>query len=447
MYKYILCFLLLFTSLIGFSQNETKTVQTFTVETVPDPKKSNGGFVSDPSNYLTTSEKTSLNRLIVETEQITTAQIAVVILPSIGSAIPKDFAVDLFQHWGIGQSDKDNGLLILTVMDQRRTEFETGYGLEGVLPDIVLFRIGRDQVVPYFKKQEYGNGLIAAVSKIKSIVENPKVREEIKSTGLTIIDSDDSYRRSSPNPVIYVIIAYFICCILMGLLYRRSYQRIHNNKEDFYNKYIAIDKFNALFLAILFPLPFIFIRKLIHKRMNLYRYHPRFSKINGKPMVLKSEVEDDHYLYEGELKEEEIDSVDYDVWCTENDDDILILPYKNHTTPYSKCPKCTFKTYKLMHSRTVSYATYSSTGIKRKGNMDVSIVITNMLNKLQFLEKNVLKTITVLLEDRAEVRVEVLADFLAVDFLVEVHQVGFLVAVLLVDQVGAAVLLAEVVLV
>lgn len=369
MYKHLLCFfLLLLINFSGFSQNNTTSVQSYTVETVPDPKKSDRGFVSDPNNYLTYEEKNKLNQLIIETEEITTAQIAVVILPSIGSEIPKDFAVDLFQHWGIGQSDKDNGLLILTVMDQRRTEFETGYGLEGILPDIVLFRIGTNQVVPYFKKQEYGNGLIAAISKIKTIIENPKVREEIKSTGLTITNTNthNSHTYFPENPLFYIVTIYLFLCIILGLFYKRLYRRIHNNKEDFYNKYIATDKLNSLVLTILFPIPFIFIRNLLHKRMHLYRYHPRFSKINGKPLLLKNEEEDDHYLYLGELKEEEINSVDYDVWCTENDEDVLILPYKNHTTPYHACPQCEFQTYKLMHTHTIRYATYTSTGLREK---------------------------------------------------------------------------------
>ena len=120
----------------------------FTPQTVPDPKKTGGGYVSDPGGVLKTAEVAELNRLIAAIEDSSTAQIAVVVLPSIGEESPKEFATALFETWGIGQRETDNGLLILVVMDQRRTEFETGYGLEGVLPDITCYRVGMETLVP-----------------------------------------------------------------------------------------------------------------------------------------------------------------------------------------------------------------------------------------------------------------------------------------------------------
>lgn len=357
MKRFLLSALLLLCTTLLFAQ---QTV--YTIKTVPDPKQSGNGYVSDPNNYLSVSEKQELNSIIKSLEDKSTAQIAVVILPSIGQEVPKSFAVDLFEEWGIGQADVDNGLLILTVMDQRRTEFETGYGLESSLTDVVLFRIGTYELVPHFKRQAYGQGLIAAVTKIKSILENPDVLEEIKSDGITV--------KEEPLARFYPVFGFFgiyaLLCIVFGFLYYTRAKRIHENKEDFYNKYVGVSKLRSLFLAIIFPLPFIFLRRLFAKRMEIYRYHPRFSKINGKELFLKSEEADDEYLYLGELKEEEIDSVDYDVWCTDNDDDVLILPYKNRTTPYHSCPECDYTTYKLMHTKTLSYATYHSTGLKER---------------------------------------------------------------------------------
>ncbi|NRB62374.1 MAG: TPM domain-containing protein, partial [Saprospiraceae bacterium] len=76
-------------------------------------------------------------------------------------------------------------MLVFTVMDQRRTEFETGYGLEGVLPDAICYRVGMQQLVPYFRSAEYGAGLIAAVNEFKRILEQPDAASEI-----TAIPSD-----------------------------------------------------------------------------------------------------------------------------------------------------------------------------------------------------------------------------------------------------------------
>lgn len=133
--RQVFLYLLIFRSLFVLSQ------EVYTVKEVPNPKNIDGGWVSDPANYLSIEEVAELNTIINNLEATSTAQIAVVMLPSIGEEVPKMFAVDLFEAWGIGQAEKDNGLLILTVMDQRRTELETGYGLEPILTDALCYRI------------------------------------------------------------------------------------------------------------------------------------------------------------------------------------------------------------------------------------------------------------------------------------------------------------------
>ena len=140
----------------------------YTIESVPNPKNGGSGYVSDPDDILSSADELRLNQLISEMEDSTTAQVAVVIVQSIGTVNPKFFTTELFNHWGIGQADVDNGLLIFTVMDQRRTEFETGYGLEGVLPDVICYRIGMQELVPEFKLGNYGQGLINAVESDKT---------------------------------------------------------------------------------------------------------------------------------------------------------------------------------------------------------------------------------------------------------------------------------------
>jgi uncharacterized protein len=122
----------------------------FTPETVPNPKNGGTGYVSDPDGILEAAAVVQLNQLIAKLEDSSTAQIAVVLVNSIGQENPKDFATRLFNYWGIGQADTDNGLLIFTVMDQHRTEFETGYGLEAVLTDAMCYRIGMQELVPEF---------------------------------------------------------------------------------------------------------------------------------------------------------------------------------------------------------------------------------------------------------------------------------------------------------
>jgi uncharacterized protein len=76
------------------------------------------------------------------------------------------------------------------------------------------------------------------------------------------------------------------------------------------------------------------------------------------------EVEDDRYLELGQVVEEHLGSVDYDVWITEDEEDILILPYKKRWSKYKACPKCQFRTYALSDTNVLRNATYSHSGKK-----------------------------------------------------------------------------------
>ncbi|RYD93920.1 MAG: TPM domain-containing protein, partial [Sphingobacteriales bacterium] len=82
------------------------------------------------------------------------AHIDVVVVESIGEAVPKDAATELFRKWKIGAKETNNGLLILVVNDQHRIEFETGYGLEGDLPDITCYHIQQQYMVPHAKNND-----------------------------------------------------------------------------------------------------------------------------------------------------------------------------------------------------------------------------------------------------------------------------------------------------
>lgn len=352
----ILVLFLLLTS-INFWSQET----VYTTTSVPNPKDFGGGWVSDPNNYLSPEDRTKLNTSIDVIENASTAQIAVVIVPSIGNEVPKDFAIDLFELWGIGQAQKDNGLLILTVIDQRRTEFEVGYGLEPILTDALTFRIGTQELVPHFKNGDYGLGLITAVSRIQQILDNPEVVNEIYDDGGGVV------YKPNLNPIFPIVGIYLLLFLLAMYFYFSNVLKINKNKEDFYDKFQELYKMKHFIYMILFPLPFIIIRYLfIKSRLSKYRNHQRFSKKNGKEMFKKTDITEDPFLNKGQLVEENIRSIDYDVWATKDEDDILVLKYKRLFTKYTKCPKCSYKTYYTAHSRTVRAATKSSTGLREE---------------------------------------------------------------------------------
>ncbi|MDB5255379.1 MAG: hypothetical protein JWM14_74 [Chitinophagaceae bacterium] len=147
--------------------------KVYTVETVPKLRLYNKSYISDPDHLLKEETVQRMNQQLYLLEGITTDQVAVVVLGSIGSASPKDFANRLFSRFRVGQKDKDNGLLILLVMNPHRVEFETGYGLEGVLPDATCKRIQLEYMIPRFKEGDYDQGLSDGVTAVIKILNNP----------------------------------------------------------------------------------------------------------------------------------------------------------------------------------------------------------------------------------------------------------------------------------
>ncbi len=345
--RFFLCLILFHSLPSGYAQ-----VSFSTPAEVPDPKQHGGGYISDPGGILEEADRTAINNLIAALEASATVQIAVAILPSIGEENPKDFATRLFNEWGVGQSDKEKGLLVLTVMDQRRTEFETGYGLEAVLPDILCYRIGMQYLVPKFKEEAYGAGILEAIKQFKIILENPELAEDIRS----------EQRSKNRKPFIVLSIYGLITAILHIFVIAWIVAQL-SSQQDLYNKYIALRKVYSIFFLIFFPMPYALLMWFLRYKLKRLREGKRYSKISGKPMMKLSEEAEDKFLTRGQVSEEEIGSVDYDVWVAEDDpEDILILRYEKRWSSFQKCPKCQYKTYHQTHSRVIQRATYHHSG-------------------------------------------------------------------------------------
>jgi len=340
-----------------------KIQDSYTIEDVANPKKKGGtGYISDPNDYISSFEEQELNSIIWDIEQKSTAQIAVVILPSIGTEVPKSFAVDLFEKWSIGQADTDNGLLILTIMDQRRTEFEVGYGLEPILTDVVCYRIGTSEIVPNFKQGNFGKGLIEAVKKVQLFLDNPEVIDEIYSNK---INHQTSNNTGVPVLFFYILGFYAMVCLLFFIGYYGIAYDIERSKDDYYDKYHRLKKLKVGCLLFLFPLPLIFFNKLIKRRLKNYRYAPRFSSVNGKALILKDEWAENAFLEKAQILEESLESIRYDVWVTHDESDILVLEYEGSSRKYSDCQECNYKTFGKSKTVVLKSANYNRSGERK----------------------------------------------------------------------------------
>ena len=143
----------------------------YTVTTIPNPKTSDAhAYVRNPDGILKQETVQELNIYLDSLQAQTGAEVAVVAVNSIGQADYVTFTNELFAEWKIGKTKQDNGLLVFFVLDQKKMKIETGYGLEGILPDATCNQIRIQLMNPEFKKGNYDAGLLAGVKRIGSII-------------------------------------------------------------------------------------------------------------------------------------------------------------------------------------------------------------------------------------------------------------------------------------
>jgi len=148
------------------------------------------GYVSDFANVMTPSDRAAVERTLTELNQKTGAQVAVVTLKSLEGGQIDDFASRLFERWKIGQKGKDNGLLLIAAIEDRKVRIETGYGFEGVLPDAAAGRLIDQTVRPAFRKGDYSGGLRSGAMALASVAASASGVE------LTGIQSQERYGSS-----------------------------------------------------------------------------------------------------------------------------------------------------------------------------------------------------------------------------------------------------------
>lgn len=116
-------------------------------------------LVNDYTNTLTTAEVERLERKLVAFDDSTSTQIAVVLMQSTGSYDIADYGVRLAQRWGIGGKENDNGILLLVALGDRAVTIQTGYGVEGAVPDAIAYRIIENEIKPPFRQGDYFSGI------------------------------------------------------------------------------------------------------------------------------------------------------------------------------------------------------------------------------------------------------------------------------------------------
>lgn len=155
---------------------------TWEVNQIPNPKlRGQKSFVSDPNHILSPSNVEYLDTISQLIDEESGAEFAIVVVNDYRGDSDFDFALELFNAWGIGKKGADNGLLLFIAKDRREYRFISGYGMERFLPDAYLKRIGEKYLVPYFKEGDYDQGLIEVSHVIRQVLTSEDSIKELES--------------------------------------------------------------------------------------------------------------------------------------------------------------------------------------------------------------------------------------------------------------------------
>lgn len=303
-------------------------------------------FVSNPDGILSTAAVADADAMLRKLMRETSAEVVCVAIDDIDSD-PDDFATDLFRSWGIGKKDKNNGVLLLIVKDQRKVVIRTGTGVEGLLPDGLCGSIIRANITPRFREGDYDGGTIGALADITGILSTPEAREEIMSKYRNNArDGDEDFDLFG----FYLTICSIIALLALGWV---TLTMISARKLPRQEKYL---KANAIYSPILFAtflglgLPLIALLPLMLWRHQLRR-GKHLCPDCGTPMQLIDEEHDNDFLSRAQDIEEKIGAIDYDVWRCPKDGETMILPYYQKSSAYTECPVCHARTLRVVNDR------------------------------------------------------------------------------------------------
>lgn len=272
-------------------------------------------YINDFGQLLTDQEETEIRRELIDLFDRTGIEAVVVTMATMkayghqGQIEP--FATGLFNHWGVGNAERNDGVMVLVAKDDRKMRIELGAGYDRPM-DRKMQQIIDQHMLPSFRKGLFGAGIQDGVDELIGVL-----------------------RAKVGQPV--------------GFMER------------------VVDKASRGTWAVK-TLVFSLLAGAVVLSFNLIqswrRNRPRLCPVDGHKMVLLDHVQEDDHLETGEIAEEALGSVEYDVWECPTCDHRTIEGYRRWFSRYGACRACGYKTMEG-HSTTIRYATTTSTGLKR----------------------------------------------------------------------------------
>lgn len=177
----------IFILLVSFGGSQSLQAQA---DCLPKPGKQ---LVNDYSRTLSKSQVAQLENKLVAFNKETSNQILVIMTDDLCNYEPMEYATNIGHAWGVGQNKFDNGIVLLVTPKQRKTFIAVGYGLEGAIPDAISKRIVNQELLPYFRNDDYFGGVDQATNVLMQLAkgeisaENYGAKNSKDSPGLALL--------------------------------------------------------------------------------------------------------------------------------------------------------------------------------------------------------------------------------------------------------------------
>ncbi len=288
------------------------------------PSYKNGNWVVDHAQVIPAYAKKQLLNLCNEINNFQRAEMVILTVNRTGAGDPRKFALQYFNRERIGDTRNNNGVLILCSMEDRAIEIILGDGLNTPANERATEKVIDELVIPKMKRNDVAGAMFGgAFGMAREVMGYANLAENIPRSNPELETADERRLRLGGN---------------------QSWTRL-------YLFLLGGGLFIVLGIGII-----------------VARYRVRYGKRKCEKchhdMIMLDEQQDDTLLDPPEIIEEELGSVDYDVWACQNCDHVLKYRYGAFFTRYSRCPRCRYKTRSKV-SRTLRSATTSRGGLVR----------------------------------------------------------------------------------
>lgn len=192
----------------------------------PNPPRLVNNLSKEFPDFLSASEQNDLERKLVRFNDSTSNQIVIIIVDDLNDMDPEQFARGVGRAWGVGQKDKDNGIVILVKptggKGDRKTFIAVGRGLEGAIPDIIARRIVDQEIIPHFKAGDFYGGLNGATDVLMSLAKGE-------------YNYKDYQKRDRVEKYVPVIIVLVVLLIIISGIFRRRFSGYTMGRRGMYH--------------------------------------------------------------------------------------------------------------------------------------------------------------------------------------------------------------------